>query len=159
EAIATLEDGCRRTPHDPVVHAALGELWEDQGDVAKAEICYRDAIEAAPKYGRSYALLATLQRAQGQHDQALLTIQEGCERASQDAILLLTAGRIHEQRGEFAQGEAYYRRALAAAPAFGPAYAGFAKFLRAHGQPDDALAMLQEGCRQAPQSATPFVAL
>ncbi len=84
-------------------HLNLGSLYATQGDLARAEAEYREAIAITPALGGAWANLADLYRAQGREAEAERTLRQGLEAAPRDpgvhhalGLALVRARRLPE---------------------------------------------------------------
>jgi tetratricopeptide (TPR) repeat protein/TolB-like protein len=83
------------------------------GDYAKAQLRLEEAIATSPSDGEALRRLAVVQTARGLTDDALQTARSAVAIDPLNAGSRVTAGLIHQFRGEYAEAEAQYRRAVA----------------------------------------------
>ncbi len=87
-----------------------------QGETAKAESAWRQALAIDPDDAEALFHLGNLERERGGHDLAVIHYRQALIRAPGHAGVLNNLGLAYEEQGDAAQAEACYRQVLAASP-------------------------------------------
>lgn len=108
----------KRTPDSPTANEMAGVIELQVGSVVQAQTLLGKALQAEPglRVARRALVLAHLRA--GQVDQAIATLPEGLKPETTDADtgILSVAGRAYMAKGDFAQAQAFFKRAAAADP-------------------------------------------
>ncbi len=108
----------KRTPDSPSANEIAGVIELQVGSVVQAQTLLGKALQAAPdlRVARRALVLAHLRA--GQVDQAIAALPEGLKPEASDADtgMLSVAGRAYMAKGDFAQAQAFFKRAAAADP-------------------------------------------
>lgn len=108
----------KRTPDSPTANEIAGVIELQVGSVVQAQSLLAKALQAAPglRTARRALVLAYLRA--GQVDQAIAALPDGLkpESADADTAMLSVAGRAYMAKGDFAQAQAFFKRASAADP-------------------------------------------
>jgi tetratricopeptide (TPR) repeat protein len=127
-----------------------GDQLFNEAKYSAAEICYREAIAAAPQDSKAHSDLGFSLRAQGRaaeaSDAAKLALQ--IEAGNADAHFLLAS--LAQSRGELNDAETHFRQSLKYAPDFESCYLEFCRFLLQQGRADDAFELLNQGIESNP---------
>ncbi|BBM66565.1 hypothetical protein VA249_32110 [Vibrio alfacsensis] len=89
----------------------LANVYRDLGEIDKAIMSYRKAIEIEPYFENSYANLADLYRAQGNDKKALETLIAGIEAQPKSSALPYSAGLAWLRIGDGVQANQYLKQA------------------------------------------------
>ncbi len=100
EAIAAYEAVLATAPGVPLVHYNLGAAYKKKGDLAKAEVSMRKAVELDPGFLDGYVGLATLLAESGKQDQAIEAIRQGIAANPQSGRLQFALGVLAEGKGD-----------------------------------------------------------
>ena len=87
-----------------------------QGDSAKAEAAWRQALAIDPDDAEALFHLGNLERERGRRDLAVIHYRRALNRVPGHAGVLNNLGLAYEEQGDTAQAEACYREVLAASP-------------------------------------------
>ena len=87
-----------------------------QGDSAKAEAAWRQALAIDPDDAEASFHLGNLERERGRRDLAVIHYRRALNRVPGHAGVLNNLGLAYEEQGDTAQAEACYREVLAASP-------------------------------------------
>jgi len=101
---------------------ALGDLWAQRGDRARAETYYTAATRLKPNDALSWDSLARSQAADGRIEEALKTYDVAIHRIRDSPGLYFSRGRVYREKGDFEACVQDASRALKAAAEFGQAY-------------------------------------
>jgi tetratricopeptide (TPR) repeat protein len=96
------------------------------GQLADAELEFKQLMEAAPEFGGAAYNLGVLLRGQDRLDEAQQALAEAVRRAPSSAHAQTELGLVQRLRGEFAAAAAAYAAALAADQDFAPAWRNLA---------------------------------
>ncbi len=110
------------------------------GDTARAEACYRRALELNPRYFRAHNNLGLLLADRGDLSGAVAHFRRATELRSDFAEAHHNLGVALERAGDLAAAIASEERAIAAAPEFAEAHAMLGKLLARGGDLDAAVA-------------------
>jgi predicted O-linked N-acetylglucosamine transferase (SPINDLY family) len=120
------------------------------GRLPEAEAIYRQVLEAEPENFQALHLLGAAAHQRGAHELAVSLLEKADRLApARPEILVNLAGALRAT-GRTADAERGYRAALAAAPAFAPAYSRLGVLLRDLGRREEAAHCLQEALRLEP---------
>jgi predicted O-linked N-acetylglucosamine transferase (SPINDLY family) len=122
EVIRTLEQAQRLDPGSPAILTNLGRACLQAGQLARAGDCFRAALALDPNRTDATLGWARALEDAGQADQALRLCQQALQRQPALVPLLLQAGMLQRNLGQFAHAQASWNRALAAAPGHFPAW-------------------------------------
>ncbi len=125
-----------------------------QGDARQAETLCRAALAALPHHLGGLHLMALLELAAGQREQALARLDLALRLAPGEARLHATAADVLATLGREADGLAHWDRAVALAPADAQLHLGNGAALHRAGQYEQALAAFTRVTELAPSDAT-----
>ncbi|HEX8694338.1 MAG TPA: DUF4388 domain-containing protein [Longimicrobium sp.] len=115
DARMALEEAARRAPKRPQVLLSRAILLLKQGDphaAREAFARYREVLGEARPPAAYYAFAPLAEAAAGRADEAVRLGEEGAEAHPHSAYVHLHLGAVRERRGEWAEAEAAYRRAV-----------------------------------------------
>jgi len=110
-AIASYEAILPTAPGVPLVHYNLGAAYRKKGDLAKAEVSMRKAVELDPGFIDGYVGLATLLAESGQQDAAIEVVKQGAAANAQSGRLQFALGVLAEGKGDSAAARAAFLKA------------------------------------------------
>jgi tetratricopeptide (TPR) repeat protein len=110
-AIASYEAILATAPGVPLVHFNLGAACKKKGDLAKAEVSMRKAVELDPGFIDGHVGLATLLAESGKPDQAIEVIQQGMAANPQSGRLPYALGVLAEGKGDAATAKQAFLKA------------------------------------------------
>ena len=124
----------------------LGEAYASAGfasmfqewDWRKAEENFKRAIELRPGYGTAHQWYATLLSITGRVDEAKREMERALEIDPMSANFLADAGQMHYFAAEYAEAEAYCRKAVEVTPDFTFAHQYLFNIYLKTGKPDEA---------------------
>lgn len=108
----------KRTPDSPTANEIAGVIELQVGSLVQAQSLLAKALQAAPGLRTARRALVLAHLRAGQVDQAIAALPEGLKPESTDAdtAILSIAGRAYMAKGDFAQAQAFFKRAAAADP-------------------------------------------
>lgn len=120
EAKEVLESAIKLAPQSFRAYFKLGQVAEELDDPQLALQRYTEAIKRGPRYFEAYASLGRLYIDLGYPDHALQVIQSGQQvvqpGSEEDANLHQLLGTIHQQKRDYDQAIAEFRKALEIVP-------------------------------------------
>jgi tetratricopeptide (TPR) repeat protein len=149
EAVAMLRVLVAKTTADSNVHARLGNLLAEGGDLIGAESAFRAASELDPRADSFQASLADVLRRQGKRSEALTIFRGLSDKSTDYSHAYAGLGNTLSEDGDLAGAEAAFRKAVALDPQADSFHASLAGVLRRQGKRADALAILQELSRKS----------
>jgi len=105
------------TPDSAVLLFNLGIASAENGDLAKAEDCYRRAIAIHPRYTGAMINLGNILRQQGKASEATALFQRALAIDPQNPDAWLNLGNTALQAGSFGEARSDYQRSLELKPA------------------------------------------
>lgn len=140
-AIQCYEQALAASPGDTRILFALGNTACRLDMPAAAENFFRRVLTAQPQRVEALVNLANLLRGQSRFDEAIALLQPALAQQDAGPELWLTLGTAWREKGEAAQAEAHYRKALALRPDYAPALGNLADLLADAGDVEAALAL------------------
>ncbi len=134
-------------PDLPAAHLALGHYfyWRPSPDASRALEEFQHVAEREPNNARARMLIATLQAARGDWEQALENAALAVELDPREPDWLESAGRFHLYARRYEEAERFLDRALALAPDLAGAYqAKIALYLRWAGDLEKSREVVEE---------------
>jgi tetratricopeptide (TPR) repeat protein len=102
---------------DPELCLRLGVAYENQDDLAKAVIVYKDGLAAHPDADKLWVALGRMYLQLEQYPRAKEALLKGREQGAEDRFTALSLGQALGQLGDLEASEAEFERARAADPA------------------------------------------
>jgi serine/threonine protein kinase len=136
------EKGDRETA---VHHNELGQQNEDDGDVAGAQLEYRNAIISDPAWEVPWNNLAIIELNEGDFVEADSLLDEALKRNPEYAGALYNMGTVKWEREDLDGAEESLRTAIGFDPSLIPAYNNLGRLLIDLGRPEEAAAILDDG--------------
>ena len=141
-AIAAAQAARDAAPRRPETHFALGEALHDSGQVAAAELSFREAIQLAPRWADAWIMLGACRYRQDAIWEAKGAMRQAHRIAPNNPAAAANLALFMRLTGEAAEAEAILRRTIAAAPDNAGARLNLAADLLQEERPDEALALL-----------------
>lgn len=141
------------TPHQPILHLAMGRALELSGDVAEAGLHYRTVLRIDADHAEAHARLGELLRRAGKHDEAQFHCRAAIAASPVHAEALNTLGALLTQSGRPAEACEVLRRALDLRPDWPAALNNFGVALRDVGKTIDAATILEGALELRPDHA------
>jgi tetratricopeptide (TPR) repeat protein len=143
------------TKNNFVMLTNLGDALLWRGDMAKAEVILRKALEAYPQPD-SYFLLAIISRRQGHIEEAVKNYKLALTIDPEIGLAWFNAGALLSDLQRYTESEQYFRKALELTPNWPEAYAGLGMTLGETGHLDEGIAACMNGIEINPKAATPY---
>ena len=164
EGFRELSTAVELDPNNSKARVSLGDLyWVDgsrhKESYAKAEEQARAVIERDPSNPEGYRLLATVQFAQKQMDDAIVSFNKVLQLKPDDAPAHVNRGVLYATLKKDAEAESDFRSAIRSDPKYNESYANLARFYQYHQQPEKAIEVLQLGIKNNPDSAANYLRL
>src|SRR5262249_11129361 len=99
-------------PRNSVAHDKLGTAYAGQGNLAKAESEFEEALKIDPLSKDSLAMLANVFVVEKKPDAAIQRIDQQIKRFPDQAILYELLGQFYQNQKEYAKAEESYRKAI-----------------------------------------------
>jgi tetratricopeptide (TPR) repeat protein len=149
EAITKLTEAASQVDKCAICHTGLGDVYTKQGEFAKAEAAYKQAIEFDPASAEPYDRLAALyngQRKFAEATEASAKASElrGASGGGQNASSLYNAGAIFVNQGKMVEAQAQFEKAIAADPTMAQAHYQLAMTLINQGKVGEAIKALEQ---------------
>ncbi|MBC7951486.1 MAG: tetratricopeptide repeat protein [Rhodospirillaceae bacterium] len=141
------------TPHQPVLHLAMGRALEISGDVAEAGLHYRTVLRIDANHAEAHARLGELLRRAGKRDEAMVHCRAAITASPSHAEAMNTLGALLTQAGHAGEACQVLRQALELRPDWPSALNNFGVALRDMGQPDSAVTILEGALELRPDHA------
>jgi Flp pilus assembly protein TadD len=140
-------------PDDAGMLYNLGECYDRLGDFAKAEKCYRDCLEHAPKHPLCRHALVALLVQTNRRPEAERVIQEWLVKEPKDAQSHAEAGWLARQTGDLPGAQARLYVALEIDPHNERALTELGQVYEAMQRPDRALVLYERALANDPRQA------
>ncbi len=130
EALAALQEAVTRSPMRPDAHVSLGRVQLEARRILPAADSFRNAIIRQPDNVAAHLGLATAFRVQGSASEAMASCERALALAPHSPDVLVLLGELRADRGEFAEAQQLFERALELNPRFASAYCSIASHRR-----------------------------
>lgn len=106
------------TPNSPTANEMAGLIELQTGSTVQAQALLSKALQEAPDLHLARRALVLAHLRAGQVDQAIAVLPEGMasDKSDVDPAMLSAAGRAYMAKGDFAQAQAFFRRAALSDP-------------------------------------------
>jgi protein O-mannosyl-transferase len=109
--------------------------WESEATL------WEDVMKKSPQNGRAYMNFGLTRVAHEDNELALRYFAQAEQISPRDAVIAINLAGVYDTLSQPADAEAHYRRALADAPSYSPAYSWFARWLTGQGRLAEGLDM------------------
>ncbi len=142
DALREIDLSLRQDKSLPQVHFFKGFIYYSMGDYAKAEPCFRSAIELDPYYTDARMYLAATCEEQGRSDEALAELDRALANRTYPSPekILVNKALILNRRGEAEAALATLRQAVEVRPRYYRAHLEMGRLLEKSGRDAEALA-------------------
>ena len=144
EALALLHQMATEATTDPDTHAHLGQMLVTAGDLAGAEVAFREAIELNPALQGIRSLLAEVLWRQGRRTEAMTLMREVMAGGTKDLNSYSRLGQMLAQLGDLAGAEAAFGKAIQLGPNISSLRIGLAEVLHRQGRRGEALVLARQ---------------
>jgi tetratricopeptide (TPR) repeat protein len=151
EAVDHFQEAVKLDPEDPKAHLSLGVGLREAGRLDEAEEEYQQAAELAPADAEPHHRLAELALQRGQAAEALAECDAALQLKPDFADCYFIRGNVELYSDEDAAATDDFSKAIGFDRHLADAYFRRGTLRQMQGDLTDALADLQEGCRQAPK--------
>jgi Flp pilus assembly protein TadD len=155
EAVVLARETSQRYPESAVARLVLGEMLNREGNMAAAEPVLREAIQLDPKRAKAHFELGYSLQNQGKGTDAADAYREALalepEMAMAHYNLAIDLVSLKDEKG----AEEHFRAAIKYRPDFGEAFLGLAMLLGRQGRENEAMELVEEAARVAPQDSRP----
>jgi len=143
----------------PSIQLQLGVFYVNRGDLATAEVAYREALRLNPQLMPAYMNLADLLRSQQKDDDARKLLLQAQQIAPRSGAVLHALGLLETRSGKSTKALAYLREAAELETVGTRHRYVYAIALHDLGQPREAMVQLQALLRKAPNDPNVLLAL
>jgi tetratricopeptide (TPR) repeat protein len=153
QAVKAMQEALAVAPNLALAHANLARALRASGKLDEAAARYRRALEIEPDHAQMMTRLAEVEREQGNLSEAAF-LAERAQRLDPKltaASVALALCRLEQRR--FAEAETEARRALGLDPSSSQASLALARILEQHGDPAEALAVVDALLASRPREA------
>jgi type IV pilus assembly protein PilF len=143
-AMRELTKASELDPGNPEVDMTLGLAYQARGDLSKAEVYLRSAIRKKPDYADARNNLGIVLAQRKEWDGAIREFEAAAANVmyTTPERAYFNLGEAYRAKGDPANAEAAYRRALRANDRYAPAYTALSGVLGARGKWNDAASVL-----------------
>jgi type IV pilus biogenesis/stability protein PilW len=143
-AMRELTKASELDPGNAEIEMTLGLAYKERGDVKKSEEHLRNAIDRRPDYADARNNLGIVLAERKRWSEAIREFEAAAANVmyTTPERAYFNLGEAYRAKGDPANADAAYRRALRANPQYPPAYAGLSSILAAQGKWDDAASVL-----------------
>jgi tetratricopeptide (TPR) repeat protein len=153
QAITRIQQQIQRAPQQGAFYEILGDLYQSQGNLARASDAYKGAIAhgAGTNASLAYARLAQVSAGQQNYPQAIENAKTSIAQNPDLLPAYIIEGVAYEKTGQFDQAKRAYQDALGRSPNFAPALNNLAWLECEHGgNLDEALSLAQHAKQLLP---------
>jgi serine/threonine protein kinase len=125
-------------------HNLLGRQHQDAGNMAGAQVEYRNAIIFDPGWELPWNNLAVIRLNEGDYDEADSLLGEALKRDPEYPEALYNMGTVKWEKDDLEGAETCLRAAIETDPSFIPAYNNLGRLLIDKGRPSDAATVLDD---------------
>lgn len=142
-----------KVPNNSAYYVDRGALQAANKDFAGAELSLQKAIELDKNNVDAFLMLGQVEVAQGATDKAIANSHNWIQANPKDVRGYVLGGSLEEVKGNWAQAQALYKKALDIQPQFAPAANNLAYSMLEHGgNIDVALSLAQQARQGMPES-------
>ena len=139
--------------NDPVVFSNYGLILINLGQLDKAEIFIRKAIQIKPDFANAYNNLALILKGLGKLDEAEINSRKAINLNPKNVESHLNLGVILQIRGQRDEAEKAFKKAIEIQPDFFQAYLNLGISLQSKGQFNEAEIIIRKAVKIEPNSA------
>jgi protein O-mannosyl-transferase len=134
----------------------LGAVFEQRGDLTRADLAYRSVLRLQPQFEPAVAGLGNLRLRRNDPKEAVDLYRKALAIKADDVGAITNYAASLSELGDLKNAEIQYRRAIALAPAKDDAYCGLGVLLFQEGNPLGAAVQFMKAQRADPQDSTPY---
>ncbi|HEY6096946.1 MAG TPA: tetratricopeptide repeat protein [Candidatus Deferrimicrobium sp.] len=160
-AMQELSKASELDPGNPEIEMALGLAYKARGDSSKAEEHLRKAIDMKPEYAEARNNLGTVLAERKAWDEAIREFEAAASNVmyATPEWAYYNLGEAYRAKGDPANAEKAYRRALQSNERYAPAYTALAGVLGGQGKWNDAASILARCVKILPDYAPGWMEL
>lgn len=137
----------------------LGQHYQAYNYLEAAAACYHNALSFTPSEFRWWYYLGLVRQRQGQADESTLCLENALALRPNHIPALLALGETHMKRGQPRAAQPYFKRARARDRSSAAAYYGLGRIALADQSYAEAVELLEESARLAPNASAVQYAL
>jgi len=103
---------------DPDVRFNMGIAYKSKGELNKAVVEYRKAIELAPEYSEAHNNLGNLLKDQKKFDEAIYHFEASIKIFSENPSTHNNLGTVHAMKGEISEAVTHFAKAISIQPTY-----------------------------------------
>jgi predicted O-linked N-acetylglucosamine transferase (SPINDLY family) len=138
---------------------SAAQSFHQSGDLAAAEVAYRQILAATPYNTAAWSALAEILYRTGRNAEALETISQAAQSSPTDPAILLTHGIILNHEGRFDEAIAVFGRVIGLHPGLPEGYSRIATPLLATGRAEEAFRVCRRSLALRPDHMPTVVSL
>jgi superkiller protein 3 len=116
EGIAQAQQGAFLDPKDPIVHAAVGKIFEANGQLEQAAAAYRKALEIDPLFAPARLALIQAELNRGNRDAAFAEAKKVAADMPTSPDIQMLLGEMSLRKGDYAEAMGYLEKATKGLP-------------------------------------------
>jgi tetratricopeptide (TPR) repeat protein len=150
EAIAQAQQGAFLDPGNPMVQAAVGKVFESNGQLEQASSAYRRALQTDGGFAPARLALIQAELNRGNRDAALAEAKKVAAEMPASPEIHLLIGEMTVRKGDFAEALAYLEKAMKGLPGNPDGWALLGRSYHAVRRYDEAAAAYKKAVELAP---------
>jgi tetratricopeptide (TPR) repeat protein len=154
EAIAQAQQGAFLNPRNPVIHFAVGRVFEGNANLDQAVNSYKKALEIDPGFSPARLALVKVQDLKGDRKGAIAEIQKLLPEMPNNGELHFLAGRAHMRASDYAAALPMLEKAAAFSPGNAEAHALLATAAFFSGKNEQAVAAYKKALELKPDNTS-----
>ncbi len=156
DSVSLYQSSLEASPRSTKLSYNLGAVFENRGDLARADLAYRSVLRLQPNYEAAIAGLANLRLRRNDPKEAIDLYRKALAIKADDVGAITNYAASLSELGDLKNAEIQYRRAIALAPAKDDAYCGLGVLLFQEGNPLGATIQFMKAQRADPLDSTPY---
>jgi tetratricopeptide (TPR) repeat protein len=153
DAIAQAQQGAFLDPKSPVVQAAVGKVFEVNGQLDQAAAAYRRALQTDSSFAAAQLALIQAEINRGNRDAALAEAKKVAAAMPTSPDIQLLIGEMTARKGEYAEAIPYLEKAVAGLPGNADGWALLGRSYHAARRYDEAADAYKKAVELAPENA------
>jgi tetratricopeptide (TPR) repeat protein len=152
DGIAQAQQGAFLDPKNPLVQAAVGKVFEANGQLEQAAGAYRRALQADSAFAPARLALIQAELNRGNRDAALAEAKKAAADMPTSPDLQMLIGEMTVRKGDFAEAVAFLERAMKGLPGNADGWALLGRSYHAVRRYDEAADAFGKAVELAPQN-------
>ena len=152
DAIAQAQQGAFLDPKNPIVRAAVGKIFEANGQLEQAAGAYRQALQSDPGFAPARLALIQAELNRGNRDAALAEAKKAAADMPTSPDIQLLIGEMSVRKGDFAEALGFLEKAMKGLPGNADGWALLGRSYHAVRRYDEAADAYGKAVQLAPQN-------